>query len=153
MFVKIVNKDTLLKEYLEGNILKRKDIFIFSKSPVYPNAIFPKKFSIFLFCFGVSIFLATLFFQYWANAVSNPQILSAKPYFHILTAVPFSFEISLLFIGIVLFIRFLIVNYAINKQIPDKVKAHLKDLADDAVLIISEKDFLNLENCKTDENS
>ncbi|MCX7909691.1 MAG: DUF3341 domain-containing protein [Ignavibacteria bacterium] len=69
-----------------------------------------KKFSYFLFIYGTIVFILSFLFNYWANAIVNPQVLSAKPYFHIITSLPFAFEMSLFFSGLLVFIRFVLVT-------------------------------------------
>ncbi|MFN3305717.1 MAG: quinol:electron acceptor oxidoreductase subunit ActD [Candidatus Kapaibacteriota bacterium] len=111
-----------------------KQYLLFSTSPLNKRNL-RKKFSFYLFCFGIICFIFSLAFQYWVNALVYPQSLSGKPYFSLLTAIPFSFEFTLALVGIVLFLRFLLVCYSRNESLPSEVKQNLHKLNEDCVMI------------------
>jgi hypothetical protein len=46
---------------------------------------------------GLFAFLGTIAFQYWAGTVYYPLNIGNKPFFTILTALPYAFEIAVLF--------------------------------------------------------
>mgnify|MGYP003862472633 CR=1 FL=1 len=106
----------------------------FTYREIYLEPIPTKVFSRFLFIFGVIIFVFLIGFQYWLSVVDYPQPMSGKPNFHLVVAVPFAFEFTLLLVGIILFIRFLAVNFSLQLNIPKGVLNEAKSL--------NEKDFL-----------
>ncbi len=130
--------------YLRYHESGRQYIF-FSTFPIHKRFLL-KKFSIFLLCFGFICFVISLVFQYWVNALVYPQSLSGKPYFSLLTAIPFSFECTLALVGVVLFLRFVLVCFTRNQSLPSEVKQNLHKLDENCVMIYSQANFINNVN-------
>lgn len=142
MALNFVPKEELEKLSLNRFKEKPTNFIVFSNSPVQQERK-QKRFSFVVFAIGFSLFVFLVAFQFWANAVENPQMLSSKPYFHILVAIPFSFEISLATVGLLLFIRFLLVNYESNKTINSEIKDRIQELDDSTILLYTPKDSPN----------
>lgn len=152
MAFKILSKSDFNKVFLNFSDESRRSLIIFSNSPV----VFDKslrKFSAFVFAFGFVLFIFLISFQFWAIVIENPQILSSKPYFHIVTSIPFSFEITLVFVGILVFLRLLLVNYERNKTLTKEVKEKLEELDKDSVLIYSQFEEKITEMFKQNKNN
>ncbi len=114
---------------------EKSKLEVFSRNNLLTKRLLRRKFSFFLFSFGFVVFLLSLVFQYVTNSIENPQILSSKPYFHIATGVIFSFEISLLLCGIIIFIHFFLLNFYHNKKIPEEIRDILELLNDNQILL------------------
>jgi len=133
----------LLDSYsLTLNNLKSWEIF----SPNYftGRKKIKKQFSFFLFFFGLTVFLCAMVFQFWANSIENFQILGSKPFFHFSTGFIFAFELSLFFVGMIIFIRFMVVNDFHNKHIPVEVKELILNLKEDQLLLLFFDDVKDL---------
>lgn len=115
---------------------------VFSKSP-FPCKMHLRKFSFFAFGFGCIFFLLAFLFQFWTQVFENPQTLSGKPYFNLLVALPFAFEISLLAVGMLLFARFLLVNSQFNKNVPEDVLQFLRQTDENNIVFVSDIEFGN----------
>lgn len=129
-----------------------KQILIFSISPLY-HKLPLKKFSFYLLSWGFLCFVFSLVFQYWVNAFVYPQNLSGKPYFSLLTAIPFSFEITLVLVGIMIFLRFVLLCFSRNYKLPSEVKQNLNKIDDDCVMIYFHSNLINtVDNSHLDKN-
>lgn len=119
---------------LTPNELRKLEFF--STNNLLAKRLQRKKFSLFLVLFGSVVFLFSLVFQFVTNSIENQQILSSKPYFHIVTGFIFAFEITLLLCGIILFIHFFLLNFYHNKTIPEGIRDVLDKLRDNQVLLL-----------------
>lgn len=141
MFYKILDKSTFEKDWFSWFNNNRNHAFVFSHISLISSAKSNTPLTRYLFLICLIIFALSLFFQFWANSIENPQVLSAKPHFFILTALPFSFEITMFSLGLVVFIRFLFINSSKNKQIPWHIKEILLELDEQHILLVSSKSF------------
>lgn len=107
----------------------------FTHHEVHSEPTSAKVFSRFLFIFGVVVFVFLIGFQYWFSVIDYPQPMSGKPTFHLVVAVPFAFEFTLLQVGIILFIRFLAVNFAFGLNIPVTIQNEAKGLKEEDLLL------------------
>lgn len=94
------------------------------------------QFSFYLFAFGFLTFLLAILFQYCIAVLHYPQDLGGKPDFHWNIALPFAFEVSMLVIGILSFIRFLLVLKYKNSLIPKEIIELLQFIPNFYVLIV-----------------
>jgi hypothetical protein len=70
---------------------------------------------------GIAGFAGTFFFQYWAGTSYYPLNIGNKPFFSIITALPYAFEIAVLFAVISAFISFIsLVKHQDKKALPQK---------------------------------
>ncbi|QLH53749.1 MAG: hypothetical protein CH6_2035 [Candidatus Kapaibacterium sp.] len=140
MQVSCINKDNL---NIDINCLDRvKRNLLFCRKPLFPKLPL-KKFSLFAFLFGLFAFVFGLLFQFWVQTSENPQMLSGKPNFNLSIALPFAFEIAMLIVGILIFLRFLLVNLYFNRQVPNDVKKFINNMDENSVLIVSLNDTDN----------
>ncbi len=127
---------TFLKNLL-GNDFQKCKIFTLNKSAISCSEYkIRKSFAKYLFLSSILIFLLSIAYQYYINVFDYPLMQSGKPLFHLAIALPFAFEITMLFAGIVVFIRFLLVNHTHTKEVPDEVKIHISKLKSDDILLL-----------------
>ncbi|GEM_PF-6990345 len=68
-------------------------------------------------------FIGTIGFEYWAGTYYLPLNIGNKPYFSIVTALPYAFEIAVLFATVASFILFLLISKRDNRQTVRKTNA------------------------------
>ncbi|MGB9771669.1 MAG: quinol:electron acceptor oxidoreductase subunit ActD [Candidatus Kapaibacteriota bacterium] len=124
---------------------RKKDVLFFSKRAVL-NKVPLKSFSFLAFLVGFFVFIFAFFFQFWSNAIENPQNLSGKPFFDPFLSLPFAFEASMLATGTLLFVRFIVVNFNFNKKLPKEVIESIDKLNENSILIVGD---INNENIQS----
>lgn len=136
MYLFIFENIKLLNEIrrISGKQFRKCLYFTYQEIHLEPTPT--KAFSRFLFIFGVIIFVFLIGFQYWLGVVDYPQPMSGKPNFHLAVAIPFAFEFTLLLIGIILFIRFLAVNFSLQLNIPKAILSEVKSLNEKDLLLV-----------------
>lgn len=137
MYLFIFRNIKLLNEIrrISGNQFRK--CLYFTTHEIHLEPVATKVFSRFLFIFGIITFIFLIGFQYWLSAVDYPQLMSGKPNFHLVVAVPFAFEFTLLLVGIILFIRFLAVNFSLQLNIPKGVLSEAKSLNEKDLLLVA----------------
>ncbi len=108
----------------------------FTHREIHLEPVQTKVFSRFLFTIGIVVFIFLIGFQYWFGVVDYPQPMSGKPNFHLVVAIPFAFEFTLLLVGIILFIRFLAVNFSLQLNIPKPIQNEAKSLSERDILLV-----------------
>jgi uncharacterized membrane protein YciS (DUF1049 family) len=133
----IVLSESELSNFLESFSLSNWGRFeVFSSKGYFVPRKINKPFSFPLFYIGIIVFAFAITFQYWANSIDNPQILSSKPFFHLSTGFIFAFELTLFVIGLIIFARFLVVNKFNNTHLQDEIKELISTLEDEQVLLL-----------------
>ncbi len=135
MYLFVFKDIKLLEEICRILGKKSRECLYLSKNEVVLKPVLPKMFSRFLFVFGSILFCFLIGIQYFISVVDYPQPMSGKPNFHLVVAIPFAFEVTLLFVGIILFIRFFLVSFSFMSTIPKSVQNEAKNLSDDDVLV------------------
>ncbi|MCX7879243.1 MAG: DUF3341 domain-containing protein [Ignavibacteria bacterium] len=144
MYYKFLSKQVLTSEFLDFCKYNRYNIYIISKNVIklgFPLKVF--SFHLFWLCLILSII--ALSFQYYVATFETPMILSSKPDFNLLLALPFAFEVSMLFLGFFVFFRFFVVNLFLNKFVPLEVRHFVNEnwgKIQDNVLIITLEESL-----------
>ena len=91
--------------------------------------------------FGVFGFLIAGYFQYWVGVSYYKMNLGGKPFFGIITSIPISFEIAVLFAGIALFITLFVLVYQSFIKIEQADREIIEKYASKYFIIIIGEEF------------